>query len=458
MRMPDPVAQLLDGVRYAEATVPLGLDPVAAGAGLARATREAFVLYERPGEVSIGFGAAAEIVLTRSEIRFRGLDGRGDRWSAVRTSGRPMSQVGELLAGCGIAGWRAYGWLAFELSYLPDAPDGMTLGHLVVPTREVRLGAGKALLRARRWNDLADLHGQLERLPEPGARAGGVLTDDTVDRDAYLRAVAGAVKDIRARRLEKVVLSRVVPAPGGVDLAASYLAGRQGNTPARSFLLRLGELGAAGFSPETVLEVRTDGTVSTQPLAGTRALTGDPSRDAALREELLTDPKEVFEHAVSVRGAQDELRGVCVDESVQVTEFMTVVRRGSVQHLASRVTGKLAGSCTGWQALDRTFPAVTVSGLPKPSAYRAIKRYESEPRGLYGGVVVAADADGSLDAAVALRTIFQRDGRTWLRAGAGIVSDSVPEREFEETREKLRSIARSLVPDPVRPAAGQIPA
>ncbi len=457
--MPEPVAHVLDGIRYAEATVPLALDPVTAATGLARATREPFVLYERPGEVSIGFGAAAEIVLTRSELRFRGLGGPGDRWRGVRTSDQPMRQVGELLAECGIDGWRAYGWLAFELSYLPDAPDGMTLGHLVVPTREVRLGAGNALLRARRWSDLAELHGQLERLPKVATGPGGdVLTDDTVGRDEYLRAVAGAVEDIRARRLEKVVLSRVVPVAARVDLAASYLAGRRGNTPARSFLLRLGELGAAGFSPETVLEVGADGVVSTQPLAGTRALTGDPSRDAALREELLADPKEVFEHAVSVRGVQDELREVCADDSVQVAEFMAVARRGSVQHLASRVTGKLAESCTGWQALDRTFPAVTVSGLPKPSAYRAIRRYEGEPRGLYGGVVVAADADGWLDAAVALRTIFQRDGRTWLRAGAGIVADSVPEREFEETREKLRSIAAFLVPDSVLPAAGRIPA
>ncbi|MGQ0483248.1 MAG: salicylate synthase [Pseudonocardia sp.] len=457
--MPQPVAQLLDGVRYAEATVPLGLDPVTAAAGLARATREPFVLYERPGEVSVGFGAAAEIVLTGSEIRFRGLGGRADRWSGVRTSDQPMRQVGELLAECGIDGWRAYGWLAFELSYLPDVPDGTILGHVVVPAREVRLRAGSALLRARRWDDLAELHGQLERSPTVATEpVGDMVTDDTVGRDEYLRAVAGAIDDIRDGRLAKVVLSRVVPVPARVDLAGSYLAGRRGNTPARSFLLRLGELGAAGFSPETVLEVGADGTVSTQPLAGTRALTGVPSRDAALRQELLTDPKEVFEHAVSVRGAQDELRAVCVDDSVQVGEFMAVARRGSVQHLASRVTGKLAESCSGWQALDRAFPAVTVSGLPKPSAYRAIRRYEGEPRGLYGGVVVAADADGSLDAAVALRTIFQRDGRTWLRAGAGIVADSVPEREFEETREKLRSIARFLVPDPVRPAAGQIPA
>jgi len=93
------------------------------------------------------------------------------------------------------------------------------------------------------------------------------------------------------------------------------------------------------------------------------------------------------------------------------------------------------------------FPAVTVSGLPKPEAYRAIRRYEPEARGLYGGAVVVADADGELDAAVVLRSVYRSGGRTWLRAGGGVVADSEPDREFEETREKLRSVARFLVPE-----------
>ena len=461
--MAEPSTAMLSDVRYAEATVPLWMDPVDAGVGLTRVTREPFVLYERPGEVSVGFGAVAEIVLTRSEIRFRGPGWPGDGWTRVPTSDEPLHQIGALLAECGVEGWRGYGWFAFELSYLrpglPEVPDGVILGHLVVPTREVRLSCGKAQLRALRWDDLAQLHDQLERMGEPQDWPGSeTLADEMVDHDGYRRAVSAAVADIRAHRLQKVVLSRVVPVPGEIDLAASYQAGRRRNTPARSFLLRLGDLRAGGFSPETVLEVRSDGTASTQPLAGTRALSGDPVSDAALREELLNDSKEVFEHAVSVRGAQAELRSVCVPGSVLVEEFMTVDRRGSVQHLASRVAGTLAESRTGWHALARMFPAVTVSGLPKQAAYLAIQRYETEPRGLYGGVVVAADADGSLDAAVVLRTIFQRGARTWLRAGAGVVAESTPNREFEETREKLRSITRFLVPAAVPPADGATPA
>lgn len=443
---------VLNDVRYAEATVPLRMDPITAGAELTRSAGEGFVLYERPDEVSIGFGAAAEIVLTRSQIRFRG-PRRGD-WTVEPMPDEPLHRVSELLAECGVDGWRAYGWLGFELSYLrfgrPEVPDGLTLGHLVVPSREVRLGANTALLRALRWDDLAELHDQLERLREPAGRP--VLdspVDDAVDHDGYRDAVASAVAEIRADHLRKVVLSRVVPVPDGIDLAATYQVGRRSNTPVRSFLLDLGGLRSAGFSPETLLEARGDGTVSTQPLAGTRALSGDPSRDAALRDELMNDAKEVFEHVVSVRAAQEELRAVCREGSVLVEEFMTVGCRGSVQHLASRVTGKLADARTGWHALARMFPAVTVSGLPKPAAYQAIARYEREPRGLYGGVVVTADAHGALDAAVVLRAVYQCGERTWLRSGAGVVAQSRPDREFEETREKLRSIAPFLVPAPV---------
>jgi anthranilate/para-aminobenzoate synthase component I len=110
------------------------------------------------------------------------------------------------------------------------------------------------------------------------------------------------------------------------------------------------------------------------------------------------------------------------------------------------VTGRLAGGHNGWHALAGVFPAVTACGLPKAEACGAIHRYEAQSRGLYGGAVVACDEDGSLDAALVLRTVFERGGHTWLRAGAGVVEQSTPEREFEETREKLRSISRYLVP------------
>ncbi|MCM3926325.1 salicylate synthase, partial [Frankia sp. AiPs1] len=320
------------------------------------------------------------------------------------------------------------------------------------------LSADGALLRAA---VAADLDTLAETIGGPSDAQPGParpLADLDHGADDYRRIVAGAVEDIQAGRFRKVILSRVVPVEGEIDLVATYERGRRGNTPARSFLLDVDGVRAIGFSPETVVEVGADGRVSTQPLAGTTAFDGGvgpdgPGGDRARREALLRDPKEIYEHAVSVQVAQDELRPLCAPGTLIVDEFMTVLERGSVQHLASRVSGRLAAGFDGWDALGAVFPSVTASGVPKDAACAAIRRYEPSPRGLYSGAVISATSDGALDAALVLRTVFQRDGRTWLRAGAGVVGASRPERELTETKEKLRSVSRFLVPaQPAQPA------
>lgn len=256
--------------------------------------------------------------------------------------------------------------------------------------------------------------------------------------------MARAVETIRSGALAKAVISRRVPVPVPVDLPATLVRGREANTPARTFLLQTEAMAAVGFSPETVVEVAADGRVATTPLAGTRALVGDTADDAFLRGELLADPKEVFEHAVSVKAALGEMAGVC--DRVGVEEFMAVVPRGSVQHLASRVTGRLGPGRDCWNAFAVLFPAITASGVPKDAARALIRDLEGVPRGLYAGAVLTCDIRGELDAALVLRSVFQQEERTWLQAGAGLVADSRPDREFEETCEKLRSIAPYLVP------------
>jgi salicylate synthetase len=135
-----------------------------------------------------------------------------------------------------------------------------------------------------------------------------------------------------------------------------------------------------------------------------------------------------------------------VPESVIVNELLSIMERGSVQHLASRVSGKLFGGHTAWDALEAVFPGVTASGIPKAAARDYIARTEPSPRGLYAGAVLTASSDGTLDAGLALRTVFEKDGRQWLCAGAGIIAESRPEREYEETCEKLRSVTPHLVP------------
>lgn len=420
-------------------------DPLKLATALARATRGPFVLYENDGTWSLASGSAYELVLYADQLRVRDSGG----WSTRHPGAEPLQTVADALEGCLAAGARAYGWAGFGLAHLlhgdPAAARGPLL-HLVVPNREVRISADAVDVRTADATDLLMLTSEVDAARGAVAMPVTPLPPPDSDHDAefYRDAVARAVDEIQARRYQKVILSRLVPVDGDVDLFATYEVGRRANTPARSYLLDLGDVRCAGFSPETVVEVTADGRVSTQPLAGTRARHGDPLRDGALRADLQADPKEIFEHAISVKLAIDELTTLAVPRSLHVDDFMEVKERGSVQHLASRVSATLSSGRNAWHALAVLFPAITASGVPKAAACEAIDRLENAPRGLYSGAVLTVDADGSMDAALVLRSVFQQGGRTWLRAGAGIVEQSTPERELEETAEKLRSISRYL--------------
>ncbi|MGA5453233.1 salicylate synthase [Streptomyces umbrinus] len=438
--------------RYFEFTVPVQGDPMLHATRLARrGPYEQYVVYERQGVWCYAGGVEAELTVFRDVIDFRA----GTERSSVPCAHEPLRQVHQLLGSLPLDGWRAYGWASFELSYaLADRADeeapsgGDALLHLVVPAVEVRLRLGDALIRCTdpaMADKVRSLLADADSDPVPAPAFSADISDG--GREPYQTAVSAAVSAIRSGELHKVILSRTVEVEQEIDLVGTYVTGRRANNPARSFLLRLGGIEAAGFSPETVVEVATDGTVSTQPLAGTRALTGDAPQDAQLRIELLADAKEVYEHAISVQVAWNEMTAVCAPGSVRVEELMDVKQRGSVQHIASRVTGRLAERTEGpWPALAAVFPAVTASGVPKSAAYDLIRRHEPEPRGLYSGAVLMVGSEGDLDAALVLRTVYRSRGRTWLRAGAGIVGESRPEREFEETCEKLLSVSRHLVP------------
>ncbi|WP_329172192.1 salicylate synthase [Streptomyces sp. NBC_01477] len=431
---------------YFETRLRLASDPMSAAACLASSGLYAdYVVYENGGTWSYAGGSIAEITLDRTGARLRQPEEVHLPWD-----GRPLQQVQSLLDTVQVKDWRAYGWAAFELSYAKDGDvrhiGDQQLLHLVVPHTEVRIEGGEAYLRSA---DQATLSAALEVLTAEHTEPRSVPNPVDVRKagaDDYRRAVGVAVDAINDHRLQKVIFSRVVPVDHEVDFVGTYLAGRRGNNPARSFLLNLGGIEATGFSPEIVVQVEPDGRVVSQPLAGTRALTGDRAEDDRLRAELLADPKEIYEHAISVKIACDELLGVCAPGSVDVEEFMVVKERGSVQHLASRVGGRLAVGRRAWDAFEAVFPAVTASGVPKDAAYDSIRSNETEARGLYSGAVLTVDHEGSMDAALVLRSVYRQDGRTWLRAGAGIVGQSRPERELEETIEKLGSVGRFLVP------------
>ncbi|USQ85701.1 salicylate synthase [Streptomyces phaeoluteigriseus] len=430
---------------YQKNTVPIGVEPLVAATGLvASGLFSTYVVYESADGWSVAGGVAAEVILKPDSVRCT-----KDGTTVERPwRGDPLTQVREFLDGLEVADWRAYGWSAFELAYaVAGRPVGNdVLLHLVVPRTEIRLSGDQAHVRGLDPQETALVEKTLTGL-EPEAPTGHrpVVVDIEAGADAYRASVTTVVDRIRAGRLQKAVVSRTIPVTSDIDFPASYLAGRRANTPARSYLLNMGGLQALGFSPETVVEVEPDGTVSSQPLAGTRALTGDADEDRRLRENLLADPKELHEHAISVKVAVDELAGPCKPETVVVQEYMVIKERGSVQHLASRVVGRMPREAGPWDAFAAVFPAVTASGVPKHPAYDAISAVEPRHRGLYAGTVMTVAQDGSMDAALALRSVFRQNGETWLQAGAGIVEQSVPERELEETREKLRCVAGSLV-------------
>lgn len=405
-----------------------------------------YLVYENSECWTYAGGILSEIWLDEAGAHLRGPGLEKD----LPADRDPLGQVRQLLEELPDSEWRAYGWSAFELSYAIHA-DGADSGRgrlfqLFVPCTEVVIRAGTATIRTCDPTSEAMIRTALldnslaHRFEAPDA-----IDITAAGREQYMDAVRQAIADIRADLLTKVIISRTVSVTRDLDFLGTYLAGRKGNNPARSFLMSLNGLEALGFSPEIVVSVTADGRVSSQPLAGTRALTDDAARNLALHDELLTDPKEVFEHAISVKTAYDELIEVCAPGTLSVDDFMSVRLRGSVQHLASRVSGTLAPGKDAWDAFRAVFPAVTASGVPKKAAFTCIQAHETERRGLYSGTVFSFDHLGEFDAALVLRSVYREHGHTWLRAGAGIVSQSKPDREFQETCEKLDSIAKFLV-------------
>ncbi|NUS42298.1 MAG: salicylate synthase [Mycobacteriaceae bacterium] len=426
------------------------VDPVSAITRLANSGLFGdYVVYERLGEWVFAADPVGQVEIDTDEVRM-GLPARTDR---VRWSGRPLQALAGALDGLRLqlgpaAAGTAYGWVGFECcAYSLEAehhvPRGTTLAHLMIPRVEIRLsptGIATAGLTADEQDAVTGLLAAELDTP-PAAEPVDVTADPTGYRDR----VAAVVNEIAAGRYRKVILSRRVEVPFRLDMAETYRLGRTHNTPARSFLFRLGEIEAAGFSPELVAAVDDDRIVTTEPLAGTRAFGLGPNADRAARADLEADPKEIVEHAVSVKTSFAEIASVAEPGTPSVADFMSVRERGSVQHLASTVRGRLAARRTSWDALEALFPSVTASGIPKAPSVDAIFRHDHDARGLYSGAVMTVTAQGVLEATLVLRAVYQSGDAAWLRAGAGIIAQSTPAREFEETCEKLASVAPYLV-------------
>ncbi|SCX02825.1 salicylate synthase [Mycolicibacterium fluoranthenivorans] len=429
-------------------TLPSGITPADVVAELARMSEDSgheYLVYEQCGQWILASDVRTAIELDSDELRLI-TDGVVTRQS---WTGRPEVALGEAVDRLLLEGQRLFGWVAFEFgAYRFDLADrlpaGTPLARLFLPGSQVIVTDTEVTVVDGDTGYAAAIDRLLARglAPTPAARP----LDVDADTAHYRRRVAAAIEEIVSGRYQKVILSRRFDVPFALDFPATYRVGRRHNTPVRSFLLRFGGIRALGYSPELVAAVHEDGTVLTEPLAGTRALGRGADEDRAARDELESDSKEIVEHAISVRTSMQEIAEVAEPGTAMVYDFMTIRERGSVQHLGSTVGGRLSSSLDRMDALAALFPAVTASGIPKAESVDAILRLDQTPRGLYSGAVVMFTAGGEMDAALTLRAVYEQDGVTWLRAGAGIIAASNPDREFEETCEKLTTLAPYLVP------------
>ncbi|MBN9606965.1 MAG: anthranilate synthase component I [Actinomycetales bacterium] len=387
-----------------------------------------------------------------------------ERWRTPRRAGHPPLTGGLV----GYIGWEAIR----QLEHLPEAPPAdhdVPVLALSLVSELVALDhrTGTVTLIAAAVNDgtddadalWADATARLDHLqrslgaptvadlgrvdltvePQPRAR---------VEPRVYLDAVERSKRFIRDGDVFQVVISQRFDHDAPADPLDVYRVLRVLNPSPYMYLLALetpaGEpLSVVGSSPEALVKVQ-GGRAFTHPIAGSRPRGESPERDAELAEELLADPKERAEHLMLVDLARNDLSKVCVAGSVEVTEFMQIERFSHIMHIVSSVEGDLRADATPVDVFRATFPAGTLSGAPKPRALEIIDELEVAQRGVYGGVVGYLDLAGDADLAIAIRTATISGGVASVQAGAGLVADSDPEAELQESRNKAAAPLRAV--------------
>ncbi|MFB3041212.1 MAG: anthranilate synthase component I [Candidatus Poribacteria bacterium] len=260
---------------------------------------------------------------------------------------------------------------------------------------------------------------------------------------AYEDVVLRAKEYIAAGDIIQVVPSQRFSVPISVDAFEVYRALRTVNPSPYMYYLKFADLQIVGASPEMMVRVE-DGTAETRPIAGTRPRGKTPAEDAALATELLADPKELAEHVMLVDLGRNDLGRVCEYHTVRVSEMMVIERYSHVMHIVSHVVGKLRDGTTAFDVIRACLPAGTLSGAPKIRAMEIIDELEPTRRGPYGGAVGYFSFSGSTDTAITIRTLVIKDGVAYVQAGGGIVADSVPETEYQETLNKAQAVLKAI--------------
>lgn len=262
-------------------------------------------------------------------------------------------------------------------------------------------------------------------------------------RDAYEDMVRRGKEYITAGDVFQFVPSQRFETPFSGSAVDLYRALRHVNPSPYMFILELGEFALVGSSPEVHVRAIA-GKIDIRPIAGTRWRGATPAEDDALAADLMADPKERAEHLMLVDLARNDVGRIARHGSVHVDNFMIVERYSHVMHIVSNVTGTLAPELSSYDVLRATFPAGTVSGAPKIRAMQIIDELEMSKRGPYAGAVGYFGFDGAHDSCITLRTCLLKDGKAYVQAGAGVVADSVPASEYEETVNKAKGMLRAI--------------
>jgi len=259
----------------------------------------------------------------------------------------------------------------------------------------------------------------------------------------FKKAVRKSKEYIRAGDIIQAVLSRRLEMTTSARPFDVYRSLRAVNPSPYMYYLKLDDIAIAGSSPELLVKCE-DGVVEIRPIAGTRPRGETPEDDLALEKELLADPKERAEHIMLVDLARNDIGRVAEYGSVRVPELMVVERYSHVMHIVSDVVGRLRKGHTAFDVLKASFPAGTLSGAPKIRAMEIIEELEVSRRGPYGGAVGYFSFSGNLDSAITIRTVVMKGSKCYVQAGAGIVADSDPEKEFQETENKARGMIKAV--------------
>ncbi len=304
---------------------------------------------------------------------------------------------------------------------------------------DVQAGYNKAVMELKQLRELL-CRGQ--RKQEPGGRLLGPVTP-LFDKDAYCAMVERAKHYIREGDIFQIVLSNRLSAPFEGSLFNTYRVLRTVNPSPYMFYFSGTDVEVAGASPETLVKLE-NGVLHTFPLAGTRPRGRTEAEDKALEAELLADEKELAEHNMLVDLGRNDLGKISRFGTVQVEKYHSIERYSHVMHIGSTVRGEIDPAYDALDAVAAVLPAGTLSGAPKLRACQLIGELENNKRGIYGGAIGYIDFTGNMDTCIAIRIAYKKNGKVFVRSGAGIVADSVPEKEFEECINKAKAVVSAL--------------